>query len=109
VNGPDAPGHPDAAPVIHIARSSHELAPVDLSEWCATGPTAILTAMSSCVPNIGPGQRRRRLVFGLISLIIAAVLAAVLAAAEASIVVRAVVALPLYASALGFFQHREKT
>jgi uncharacterized membrane protein len=65
--------------------------------------------MSSCVPNIGPRQRRRRLVFGLISLIIAAVLAAVLADAEASIVVRALVALPLYASALGLLQHREKT
>ena len=103
------PHPPDTAPVIHIARSSHELAPVDPSEWCETGPTAILTAMSSCVPNLGPRQRRRRLAFGLISLIIAAVLAAVLAAAEASTVVRAVVALPLYGSALGFLQHREKT
>ena len=103
------PNSPDTAPVIHIARSSHDFAPVDQSEWCETGPTAILTAMSTCIPNLGPGQRRRRLVFGLVSLIIAAVLAAVLAAAEASIVVRAAVALPLYASTLGFLQHREKT
>jgi hypothetical protein len=80
-----------------------------MAEWCGVDSTAILTPMSACVPNIGPKQQRRRLVLGAVSLVLAAVLAATLAAADASIVARAIVALPLYAAALGFLQHDGKT
>jgi hypothetical protein len=65
--------------------------------------------MSASVPNIGPRQQRRRLASGLVSLVLSAALAGVLVGIDASIAVRSLVVLPLYAAALGFLQHREKT
>jgi hypothetical protein len=65
--------------------------------------------MHACIPNIGPKQQRRRLILGGLGLVAAAALAATLAAADAPVAMRAIVALPLYGAALGFFQHREKT
>ena len=82
---------------------------MDLTEWCETDATAIVTAMSVSVPNIGPQQLRRRLTGGVVSLVISTVLAAALAAADASVAARAIVALPVYAAALGFLQYRAKT
>lgn len=65
--------------------------------------------MQACIPNIGRTQRRRRLVFGAVALLASLALAATLAALDAHLAVRALIAVPLYASALGFFQYREKT
>jgi hypothetical protein len=65
--------------------------------------------MEACVPNIGPAQRRRRLVFGTGALVVAAGAALALAAIHASLIIRALVVLPLYGAALGFLQYRERT
>ena len=65
--------------------------------------------MQACIPNIGPKQQRRRLLLGAVSLAAAVAAAAAFAAAGAGIAARALVALPLYGAALGFFQFREKT
>ncbi|HEX6133376.1 MAG TPA: hypothetical protein VFZ24_05420 [Longimicrobiales bacterium] len=60
-------------------------------------------------PNLGPRQRRRRLTSGAVGLVAAAVIGGILAVAEASLIARTLVFVPLYAAGLGFFQHREKT
>jgi len=66
--------------------------------------------MRAGTPNIGPRQRRHRLLTGAVALLVATAAATVLAAVGASTIVRALVVLPLlYFAALGFFQHREKT
>ncbi|HSK19609.1 MAG TPA: hypothetical protein VK912_10720 [Longimicrobiales bacterium] len=65
--------------------------------------------MHACVPNIGAGQRRRRLIFGGASLAAGIALALALAASDAALPLRATVVLPLYSAALGFFQFCEKT
>lgn len=65
--------------------------------------------MQACIPNIGRTQRRRRLVFGAIAFMASLALAWALAGVDAHVALRALIALPLYAAALGFFQYREKT
>jgi hypothetical protein len=65
--------------------------------------------MHTCIPNIGPRQRRRRLVSGFLSLAAAVALAAALAVATAPLLLRATLFLPLYGAALGFLQYRERT
>jgi hypothetical protein len=62
-----------------------------------------------CIPNIGPRERRRRLVGGFIFLAIAAGVAASLVWFEAPRSWRLLVFLPAWAAALGFFQVSEKT
>ncbi|HEX9710241.1 MAG TPA: hypothetical protein VGB42_09790 [Candidatus Thermoplasmatota archaeon] len=63
--------------------------------------------METCVANIGPAGRRRRLRQGIASLALAVILA--VAVVGAPVAVRATVVLPLFGAALGFFQFREKT
>lgn len=65
--------------------------------------------MQACIPNIGPAQQRRRLILGTAALIASGALAVALANADAHTALRALIALPLYGAALGFFQYREKT
>jgi hypothetical protein len=65
--------------------------------------------MHACVPNIGPGQQRRRLMLGGFSLAAAIALALALEAFDTWPLLRALVMLPLYSAALGFFQFRRKT
>jgi hypothetical protein len=65
--------------------------------------------MHACIPNIGPRQQRRRLALGAAAAVASAALALILAFADASVVLRTAVAVPLYGAALGFFQYREKT
>ena len=77
--------------------------------WCRARWGAIVPRMHACVPNIGPGQQRRRLLLGSASLAAAVALALALAAADAVLPLRAIVLLPFYGAALGFFQFREKT
>ncbi len=59
--------------------------------------------------NIGPGERRKRLIFGLISWGVGILLALALIASGASRWWRLVLALPFWLGALGVFQAREKT
>ena len=65
--------------------------------------------MQACIPNIGRAQRRRRLVFGTVAFLASVAFASALAAVDAHRALRALIAIPLYAAALGFFQYREKT
>ena len=68
-----------------------------------------MTEASVCIPNIGPQQRRRRLLGGLVGLAIAAALAVACLAMHEPRAYRAIVFLPFFAAATGFFQAREKT
>lgn len=64
--------------------------------------------MEHC-PNIGPAQRRGRLLAGVVSLGLAGALAVALTAIGAPLAVRLIVFLPLLWATYGFFQYREAT
>ncbi|NJD17965.1 MAG: hypothetical protein FIA95_01585 [Gemmatimonadetes bacterium] len=64
---------------------------------------------TACVANIGPRQRRQRLVFGVVAFAASAVILAGLLAAGAPVPARLLSAVPFWAGMLGFLQHREKT
>jgi len=66
-------------------------------------------AAEVCFVNIGPRQRRRRLVMGVVFLALGTGLAAWLASRGASLPARLGLFLPFFASGVGFFQWREKT
>ncbi len=63
----------------------------------------------ACVANIGPRQSRQRLVFGVVAGAAAAVILGGLLGTDAPRTVRLLAAIPVWAAALGFLQHREKT
>ncbi len=60
-------------------------------------------------PNIGPRQRRQRLIGGVVAWFAAGILLLVLVAVGAPRVARVLVALPVWAGALGVYQARAKT
>lgn len=62
-----------------------------------------------CIPNIGPKERRRRLVFGILALGLGAVLLTSLQVYGADRWLRLALFAPLWAAALGIFQATEKT
>jgi hypothetical protein len=62
-----------------------------------------------CIANIGPRERRKRLMFGLVSLTLSTAIAAALVSAGVAVVWRAGLFPLLMAGALGVFQWREKT
>ncbi|HKJ02824.1 MAG TPA: hypothetical protein VJ997_10230 [Longimicrobiales bacterium] len=64
---------------------------------------------AACTPNIGPKQRRARLVVGALATLAGATLLAALLATSAPRAARLLVALPFWAGAVGILQHREKT
>jgi hypothetical protein len=64
---------------------------------------------TECIPNIGPRERRRRLVGGVVFLVIAACVAGCLVWFEAPRSWRLLVFLPAWAAALGIFQVTAKT
>jgi hypothetical protein len=72
-----------------------------------TGPSSVNP--TNLVPNIGPGGRRRRLAGGVVGLLAAAFLLAALIVFGAPRAWRLLVALPVWAGALGVLQHRGKT
>ena len=63
----------------------------------------------ACVPNIGRGERRRRLAFGLVAWGVAAVMLVAFLLLDIDRLWRLALFVPLWAGGLGFFQHREKT
>ena len=65
--------------------------------------------MVECVPNIGPRERRRRLVGGFVFLAIVVCVAGCLIWFEAPRPWRLLVFLPAWAAAIGFFQVSEQT
>jgi hypothetical protein len=62
-----------------------------------------------CVQNIGPGERRKRLTFGVVTLVAGLVIGSLLIAAGANHLWRLILFLPFAGGAIGFFQAREKT
>lgn len=64
---------------------------------------------AACVPNIGPRQRRRRLVVGVAAIVASVVALGLLLATDSPRVARLLAALPFWSGALGILQHREKT
>lgn len=64
---------------------------------------------AACTPNIGPAQRRQRLVVGLVATAASVVALGLLLATDATPLARLLAALPFWAGALGILQHREKT
>ncbi len=61
------------------------------------------------VGNIGTGERRKRLVFGIMAFGVGIMIAVLLVAARAPLVWRLPLFLVFYAGALGVFQARDKT
>jgi len=59
--------------------------------------------------NIGAAEQRKRLLFGVVALVVGAVIAALLIAVRAPVLWRLPLILVFYAGALGFFQSRDKT
>ncbi len=59
--------------------------------------------------NIGPRERIKRRVLGIVSLMVGAGLAFALVAYHAPVFVRLLVFFPLWMAGLGLFQAREKT
>ena len=64
---------------------------------------------AGCIPNIGPRERKRRLVGGFIFVAVTVCVAGCLLWFEAPRPWRLLVFLPAWASAIGFFQVSEKT
>jgi len=65
--------------------------------------------MSTCIPNIGPRERQRRLVVGVVMLGITVTLAVVLVLFGAPRVWRLLVVAPAWIAGIGLFQVKEKT
>jgi hypothetical protein len=61
------------------------------------------------VVNIGPRERRKRLVFGVVALGVGAAIAVLLVLINAPLVWRVPLFVPFFVGALGVFQAREKT
>jgi len=62
-----------------------------------------------CLPNIGPGERRKRLRFGLAALAVGLVLAGVLVVLGLPPLLRLVLFPIFWVAGSGIFQSREKT
>lgn len=61
------------------------------------------------IANIGAGERRKRLVFGVAGFGVGIVIAILLAMIHAPVLWRLPLVLLFYVGALGFFQSRDKT
>jgi hypothetical protein len=68
-----------------------------------------MTEGSACIPNIGPRQRRQRIIGGVLGLVVAFALAALLLSLGVARPYRLAVFLPFFAGTTGLFQAREKT
>jgi hypothetical protein len=63
----------------------------------------------SCIANIGPRERRKRLVFGVVALFLSVVISAIFVIQGVRPIWRLFLFVPLFAGALGFFQSRDRT
>ena len=62
-----------------------------------------------CVPNIGPEERRRRLIGGAVALGVGVGLAGLMVVADVDRWWRVALLLPFWSASLGYFQAAEKT
>jgi len=63
----------------------------------------------SCIANIGPRERHKRLVFGAAALFLSVVISAIFVIEGVPPIWRLTLFVPLFAGALGFFQARDRT
>ena len=63
----------------------------------------------SCIANIGPRERRKRLVFGVVALFLSVVISAIYVVEGVPPIWRLSLFVPLFVGALGFFQARDRT
>jgi uncharacterized membrane protein len=68
-----------------------------------------MTPAGQQIANIGAGEQRKRVVFGVAALVVGALIAVLLVAVHAPMLWRLPLILVFYAGALGFFQSRDKT
>jgi hypothetical protein len=68
-----------------------------------------MTAGESCIANIGPRESRKRLIFGVVALLLSVVISAVFVVQGVRPIWRLSLFVPLFAGALGFFQARDRT
>jgi hypothetical protein len=68
-----------------------------------------MVVAQSCIANIGPRERRKRLVFGVLALTLSVVISAVFVLKGVPRIWRLSLFVPLFAGALGFFQSRDRT
>jgi len=68
-----------------------------------------MTDQIVCVDNIGPGEAKKRLTFGIIAAVVAIVGAAVLVALGADRFWRSLLLVPAWLAGLGFLQARYRT
>ena len=68
-----------------------------------------MSAGESCIANIGPRERQKRLVFGVIALFLSVMISAIFVIEGVPPIWRLVLFVPLFAGALGFFQARDRT
>ena len=64
---------------------------------------------AACVPNIGPRERRKRSLGGVVALVVGVGLALFMISADVARAWRLALFLPFWFGALGVFQAREKT
>ncbi|HEX3534298.1 MAG TPA: hypothetical protein VHT23_08755 [Gemmatimonadaceae bacterium] len=64
---------------------------------------------SVCIANIGPQERRKRLLFGITALAVSVVISFFFVFYGVRPVFRLPLFVPLFAGALGFFQARDRT
>jgi hypothetical protein len=63
----------------------------------------------ACIANIGPRERRKRLVFGIAALAVSVVISFLFVFTGVRPVFRLPLFIPLFVGALGFFQARDRT
>ena len=68
-----------------------------------------MVVAESCIANIGPRERRKRLVFGVVALFLSVVISAIFVIQGVRPIWRLFLFVPLFAGALGFFQSRDRT
>jgi hypothetical protein len=68
-----------------------------------------MVVTESCIANIGPRERRKRLVFGVVALSLSVVISAIFVVQAVPPIWRLALFVPLFAGALGFFQSRDRT
>ncbi|HEY3745426.1 MAG TPA: hypothetical protein VGL17_04245 [Gemmatimonadaceae bacterium] len=68
-----------------------------------------MNAGESCIANIGPRERQKRLIFGVTALFLSVVISAIFVIEGVRPIWRLVLFVPLFTGALGFFQARDRT
>lgn len=64
---------------------------------------------TACIANIGPQERRKRLMFGIVTLAVGVVISFLFVYYRVPPLLRLTLFFPLFVGALGFYQARDRT